>query len=82
MKIKCPFCDWEESRGDTIETHLWFEMYNGKSHSPEKIVNYLYTLYSKIHEKIESLQNEQSGNELMEKEFFTETILKSLLENK
>ena len=53
MKIKCPFCDWEESRGDTIETHLWFEMYNGKSHSPEKIVNYLYTLYSKIHEKIE-----------------------------
>jgi len=37
-------------------------------------------LVSKIHEKIESLQNEQSGNELMEKEFFAETILKSLLQ--
>jgi len=91
MKIKCPFCDWEESRGDTIETHLWFEMYNGKSHSPEKIVNYLYTLYSKIHEKIESLQNrmneiDRNGGFYFENQYQKykeyQFELKSLLENK
>ena len=79
MTIKCPIC-MEVNKDDEYEVYT--EFYNHlKTHPDWLLSNYLMKIIVQVHEKIESLQNKQDGNEWMEKEFFAETILKSILEN-